>query len=100
MDDGRKATEKELQAFLKRAGKMRAKYSAAKKKVVTQLLSFSLKPMTADGREAGMRGDKYEKARVCLQGQNHEGFQAQSFATHADANLLRLFLAARAHPDK
>ena len=43
-------------------------------------------------------GDEYEKARICLQGQNHEGFQVQNSTTNADAHLLRLFLAVQANP--
>ena len=71
---------------------------AAKKKVL-QLLVFSLKPMSADKRAAGVTGEKYEKTRSCLlEGQNHEGFQAQSSTTNADAQLLRLLLAAQANP--
>ena len=78
---------------------MRAKYFAAKKTVVMQLLVFNLKPMTADKRAADMMSDKYSKARICLQGENHEGFQVQKSTTNAGAHFLRLFLAAHAHPD-
>ena len=35
-----------------------------------QLLEAS---MTAEKRALGLQGDEYEKARICLQGQNHEG---------------------------
>ena len=99
------ATSKELQAFLKTAWKeptpeLRARYFAAKKKVVMQLLVFSLKPMTAEKKAQGLNrlmGDEHEKARVCLQGQNHEGFQVQNSTTNADAPLLRLFSVVQAH---
>ena len=37
-------------------------------------------------------------ARICLQGQNHEGFLVQNSTTNADARLLLLFLAVQAHP--
>ena len=62
----KQATSKELQAFLKTAWKeptpeLRARYFAAKKKVVTQLLVFSLKPMTAEKKAQGLIGDEYEK---------------------------------------
>ena len=65
---------------------------AAKKKVVMQLLVFNLKPMTAEKKAQGLMGDEHEKARVCLQGQNHEGFEVQNSTTNADAHLLCLFL--------
>ena len=55
--------------------------------------------MTAEKRAAGMTGEKYEKARSCLRGQNHEGFQVQNSTPNADADLLRLFLAVQANPD-
>ena len=66
------ATSKELQAFLKIDWKeptpeLRARYFAAKKKVVMQVLVFSLKPMTAEKKAQGLLGDEYEKARICLQ---------------------------------
>ena len=35
---------------------------------------------------------------MCLQGQNHEGFQVQNSTTNADAHLLRLLLAVQANP--
>ena len=98
----KRATENELQAFLKGTWKtptdqMQAKCFAAKRKVVTQLLVFSLKPMTADKRVAGMTGDEYEKKTcICL---NHEGFQVQNSTTNADVHLLRLLLAVHAHPN-
>ena len=63
-----------------------------------QLLVFSLKPMTAEKKAQGLGGDEHEKARICLQGQNHEGFQVQNSTTNADAHLLRLFLAMQANP--
>ena len=63
-----------------------------------QLLVFSLKPMTAEKKAQGLLGDEYEKARICLQGQSHEGFQVQNSTTNADAHLLKLFLAAKANP--
>ena len=65
-----------------------------------QLLVFSLsmKPMTAEKKAQVLVGDEYEKARICLQGQNHEGFQVQNSTTNADAHLLRLFLAVQANP--
>ena len=102
-DRWKQATQKELQAFLKTAWKeptpeLRARYFASKKKVVMQLLVFSLKPMTAEKKAQGLVGDEYEKARICLQGQNHEGFQVQNSTTNADAHLLRLFLAVQANP--
>ena len=62
-----------------------------------QLLVFSLKPMTAEKKAQGLIGEEYEKARICLQGQNHEGFQVQDSTTNADAHLLRLFLAVQAN---
>ena len=46
-----------------------------------QLLVFSLKPMTAKKKAQGLIGEEYEKARMCLQGQNHEGFQVQDSTT-------------------
>ena len=60
-----------------------------------QLLVFSLTPMIADKKAQGLLGDEHEKARACLQGQNHEGFQVQNSTTDADAYLLRLFLAVQ-----
>ena len=63
-----------------------------------QLLVFSLKPMTAEKKAQGLVGDEYEKARICLKGQNHEGFQVQNSTTNADTHLLRLFLAVQANP--
>ena len=79
-------------AFLKIAwtepiAEMRAKYFAARMKVVMQLRVYCLKPMTADKRATGLTGEKHEKARICLQGQNHEGFQMQNSATNADAGF-------------
>ena len=59
---------------------------------------FSLKPITAEKKAQGLVGDEYEKARICRQGQNHEGFQVQNSTTNADAHLLRLFLAVQANP--
>ena len=102
-DRRKQATSNELQAFLKIAWKeptpeFRARYFAAKKKVVMQLLVFSLKPMTAKKKAQGLIGDEYENARICLQGQNHEGFQVQNSTANADAHLLRLFLAAQVNP--
>ena len=69
-DRWKQATQKELQAFLKTAWKeptpeLRARYFASKKKVVMQLL---------------------EKARICLQGQTHEGFHVQNSTTNADTS--------------
>ena len=63
-DRWKQATSKELQAFLKTAWKeptpeVRSRYFASKKKVVMQLLVFSLKPMTAEKKEQGLVGDKY-----------------------------------------
>ena len=92
-DRWKQATSKELQAFLKTAWKeptpeVRSRYFASKKKVVMQLLVFSLKPMTAEKKAQGLVGDEYEKARICLQG--HEGFHVQNSTTNADAHLLRL----------
>ena len=92
------ATAKELHALLKTAWKeptpeLRSRYFAAKKKLV-----FSLKPMTAEKNVQDLLGDEYEKARVCVQGQNHDGFEVQSSTTHADAHLLRLFLVVQANP--
>ena len=55
--------------------------------------------MPAEKRPACMTGEKCERARKCLQGQNHEGFQAQNSTTNADAHLLRLFLAVQPNPD-
>ena len=54
--------------------------------------------MTAEKKAQGLLGDEHEKARICLQDQNHEGFQVQSSTTNADARLLRLFLAVQANP--
>ena len=62
-----------------------------------QFLVFSLQPMTAEKKAQGLVGDAYEKARVCLQEQNHEGFQALNSTTNADAHLLRLFLVVQAN---
>ena len=55
----KQATSKELHAFLKTAWKgptqeLRSRYFAAKKKVVMQVLVFSLKPMTAEKRATGL----------------------------------------------
>ena len=61
-----------------------------------QLLVFTLKPMTAEKRALGLQGEEYEKARICLQGQNHEGFQIHNSTNNADAHLLRLFLSVHA----
>ena len=61
----------------------------SKKKIIMQLLVFNLKHMTAEKKAQGLVGDEYEKARICLQGQNHEGFQVQNSTTNADAHLLR-----------
>ena len=96
----KQATSKELQAFLKTAWKeptaeTKARYLAKKQKVVMLLLVFTMKPMTAEKRALGRQGDEYEKARICLQGQNHEGFQIHN-STNADAHLLRLFLSVYA----
>ena len=93
----KQAMNTELMAFLQTAWKeptpeMREKYFAAKKKVVLEWLVFSLKPMTAEKHAAGVTGERYEKARICLQGQNHEGFQVQNSTTNADAHLLRPLL--------
>ena len=98
-DRWKQATQKELQAILKTAWKeptpeLRARYFASKKKVVMQLLVFSLKPMTAEKKAQGFVGGEYEKARICLQGQNHEGFQVQNSTTSADAQLPKHVLAS------
>ena len=61
-----------------------------------QLLVFTMKPMTVEKRALGLQGDEYEKARICLQGQNHEGFQIHNSTNNADAHLLRLFLSVYA----
>ena len=97
----KQATSKELQAFLKTAWKeptaeTKARYFARKQKVVMQLLVFTMKPMTAEKRALGLQGDEYEKARICLQGQTHEGFQIHNSTNNADAQLLRLFLSVYA----
>ena len=81
----KQAASKEFQAFLKTAWKeptpeLRARHFAAKKKVVMQLLVFSLKPMTAEKKAQGLLGEEYEKARICL----HEGFQVQNSTTNAE----------------
>ena len=99
----KQATSKELQAFLNIAWKepkpeLRARYFPAKKKIVMQLLIFSLKSMIAEKKAQELVGDEYEKARICLQAQNHEGFQVQNSTTNVDAHLLRLFLVVQAHP--
>ena len=65
----KQATSKELQAFLKTAWKeptpeLRANHCATKKKIVMQLLAFSLKPMTAEKNAQGLMGDEYEKACI------------------------------------
>ena len=62
------------------------------------MLVFSLKPMTAEKNAQGLMGEEYEKERICLQGQNHEGFQVQKSTTTADAHVLRLFLAVQVKP--
>ena len=67
---------------------MRSRYFAAKKKIVVKLLVFSPKAMSAEKKAQGLAGDVCEKARICLQGQNHEGFQVQNSNTNADAHLL------------
>ena len=59
-----------------------------------QLLVFSLKPMTAEKKAPGLVGDEYEKARRCLQGQNHEGFQVQNSTTNIDAHLSQTVLSS------
>ena len=97
----KQATSKELQVFLKTAWKeptaeTKARYFARKQKVVMQLLDFTMKPMTAEKRALGLQGDEYEKARICLQGQNHEGFQIHNSTNNADAHLVRLFLSVYA----
>ena len=97
----KQATSKELQAFLKTAWKeptaeTKARYFARKQKVVMQVLVFTMKPMTAEKRALGLQGDEYEKARICLQGQNHEDFQIHNSTNNADARLLRLFLSVYA----
>ena len=89
----KQAKFKELQAFLKTAWKeptaeIKARYFAKKQKVVMQLLVFTMKPMTAEKRALGLQGDEYEKARICLQGQNHEGFQIHNSTNNADAHLV------------
>ena len=99
----KRAASTERNAFLKTAWKeptpeLRSRYFAAKRKVVMQILVFSLKPMTAEKRAAKLQGDEKERAHICLHGQNHEGFQAQSSTTNADAHLLRLFLDVQANP--
>ena len=98
----KQATAKELHAFLKTAWKeptaeTKARYFAKKQKVVMQLLVFTMKPMTAEKRALGLQGDEYEKARICLQGQHHEGFQLHNSTNNADAHLLRLFLSVYAN---
>ena len=97
----KQATLKELQAFLKTAWKeltaeTKARYFAKKQKVVMQLLVFTMKPMTAEKRALGLQGDECEKARICLQGQNHEDFQIHNSTNNADAHLLRLFFSVYA----
>ena len=101
MEAGNVLDSKELQAFLKIAWKettaeTKARYFAKKQKVVMQLLVFTMKLMTAEKRALGLQGDEYEKARICLQGQNHEGFQIHNSTNNADAHLLRLFLSVYA----
>ena len=59
----KQATSKELQVFLKTAWKeptpeLRARCFANKKKVVTQLLVFSLKPMTAEKKAQELVGEE------------------------------------------
>ena len=54
--------------------------------------------MTDKKKAQGLLGHEYEKARICLQGQNHEGFQVQNSTINADAHLRRLFLAVQANP--
>ena len=86
------ATSKELSAFLKTAWKeptaeTKAKYFAKKQKVVMQLLVFTLKPMTAEKRALGLQGDEYEKTRICLQEQSHEGFQIHNSSNNADSSI-------------
>ena len=98
-DRWKQATHQKLQAFLKTAWKeptpeLRSRYFASKKKVVMQLLVFSLKPMTAEKKAQGLIGDEHEKARICLQGQNHEGFQVQNSTTNADAHLQTVLSSA------
>ena len=62
-DRWKQATSKQLQAFLKIAWKeptpeLRTRYSAAKKKMVMQLLVFTLKPMTAEKKAQGLMGEE------------------------------------------
>ena len=97
----KQATSKWFNAFLKIAWKeptaeTKARYLANKQKVVMQLLVFTLKPMTAEKRALGLQGEEYEKARICLQAQNHKGFQIHNSTNNADAHLLRLFLSVYA----
>ena len=63
-DRWRQVAPKELQAFLKTAWKeptpeVRSRYFASKKKVVMQLLVFSLKTMTAEKKAQGLVGHEY-----------------------------------------
>ena len=62
----KQATSKELQAFLKTAWKEPTPELGARY-FVTQLLVFSLKPMTAERKAQGLSGEEYEKAKICLQ---------------------------------
>ena len=96
------APAKELQAFLKTAWmepaqELRSRYFAAKKKIVMQLLVFSLKPMTAEKKALGLLGDKCEKARICLQGQNHEGFKRRTLPPMLMHIFFLCFLAGPEH---
>ena len=73
----KQATQKELQAFLKTACKeptpcVRDTLQIRKRSSCSYWCSV-LKPMTAEKKAQGLVGDEYEKSRICLHGQNHEG---------------------------
>ena len=98
----KQATSKELQAFLKTAWKnqlQKCDHDSIRQQEEGRHATFGIQLEANDSRKEaqGLVGDEYEKARICLQGQNHEGFQVQNSTTNADAHL-RLFLAVQANP--
>ena len=78
----------------------RANYFAVKKKLSSNCWCSILNPWQLMSTLLVWRTTNLKKARICLQGQSHEGFQVQNSTTNADAHLLlRLFLAMRARPN-
>ena len=82
----KQAPQKELMALLKIAWKepiaeMRAKNFAARKKVVTQLLVYGLKPMAADKRAAGYTGEKYETTDLLTRAESRRFSKLETFSS-------------------